>query len=597
MRLASTGNVGIGTTSPSAKLQVNGGVLLGSTYTQPTGSSWTTSNSQLILGGAHNAEFNTSGVKLLISGYNNDGSVAVYPIFAQDENGNDDFWIRNRLTDTTLPRAYFAGDVGIGTTTPQAKLDVVGSGKFLSGTGSNFLDIGRNDNEKVTVLVDDINVKFTAIQDQDSDSAHSFILNRVFQGAGANDFDIQKDGSSQLRIDTNGNVGIGTTSPGAKLHIGPNSLVSGYTPDRSTLAISDITNGGQLIIRGQSPRIWFDGTAGGNAELFLDNSKLNILSGDPTALGSSRLYIKEDGKVGIGTTSPIGRLNVVNGTSGQTYSNVSGVLIDVNGSSNSYYGLRVGSSTGNDHFCVTNAGNVGIGNGGPSEKLEVSGNVKMAETSATTDTDKFVVLDSGVLKYRTGAEVLADIGAQPSIVAPNAPTNLTTTIVNSTINVTFTASTTSGIDYYLVFSSVDGGDYGLISVIPPADFGATMSIIDDSFDATGTQAYRVYAVKNGVYSSPLTGNKSYSVTTPLEPTNMSVVNLNTAYYVQWDPPSANTRFVTAYNVYKHENATQASLSRSSATLVYSGMNTSYMYQISGANNGNFHQFWVETTIA
>lgn len=31
---------------------------------------------------------------------------------------------------------------------------------------------------------------------------------------------------------------------------------------------------------------------------------------------------------------------------------------------------------------------------------------------------------------------------------PNAPTTLTTTIVNSTINVTFTASTTTNIDYY-----------------------------------------------------------------------------------------------------------------------------------------------------
>ena len=107
-----------------------------------------------------------------------------------------------------------------------------------------------------------------------------------------------------MRVKGTGNVGIGTTNPNAKLHIGPDSLVSGYTPDRSTLAISDTTNGGQLIIRGQSPRIWFDGTAGGNAELFLDGSKLNILSGRPDALGSSRLYIKADGNVGIGTTSP-----------------------------------------------------------------------------------------------------------------------------------------------------------------------------------------------------------------------------------------------------------------------------------------------------
>ena len=206
---------------------------------------------------------------------------------------------------------------------------------------------------------------------------------------------------------------------------------------------------------------------------------------------------------------------------------------------------------------------------------------------------EWIFANNGVTTFPGNAWV----GAAKYDLTVNAPTNLTTTIVNSTINVTFTASTTTNIDYYLVFSSVSGGDYGLISVIPPADFGATMSIIDDSFDATGTQAYRVYAVKNGVYSSPLTGSKSYSVTTPLEPTNMSVVNLNKAYYVQWDPPSSNTRFVTAYNVYKHEHATQGSLSRSSATLIYSGLNTSYMYQISGANNNNFHQFWVETTIA
>jgi len=188
------------------------------------------------------------------------------------------------------------------------------------------------------------------------------------------------------------------------------------------------------------------------------------------------------------------------------------------------------------------------------------------------------------------------VGTAKYTLTVNSPSGLTTTIVNNTINVTFTASTTTNIDYYLVFSSVDGGDYGLISVIPPADFGATMSIIDDSFDVTGTQAYRVYAVKNGVYSSALTGSRAYAVTSA-EPTNMSVVNLNKAYYVQWDPPSSNARFVTAYNVYKHEHATQGSLLRSSATLIYSGLNTSYMYSINGANNTNFHQFWVETTIA
>ena len=188
------------------------------------------------------------------------------------------------------------------------------------------------------------------------------------------------------------------------------------------------------------------------------------------------------------------------------------------------------------------------------------------------------------------------VGSNKYTLTVNAPTNLVTSIVNDTINVTFTASTTSNIDNYLVFSSVAGGDYGLISVIPPADFGATMSIIDDSFNAGGTQAYRIYAVKNGVYSSALTGTKSFTVGT-VEPTNLSVVNLNTAFYIQYDAPSSKGRFITAYNIYKHEHATQSSLDRSSATLIYSGMNNSYMYQISGNNNDNFHKFWVETTVA
>jgi hypothetical protein len=38
-------------------------------------------------------------------------------------------------------------------------------------------------------------------------------------------------------------------------------------------------------------------------------------------------------------------------------------------------------------------------------------NISVVETAASFDTDKFVVLDSGVLKYRTGAQVRSDIGA------------------------------------------------------------------------------------------------------------------------------------------------------------------------------------------
>jgi hypothetical protein len=210
--------------------------------------------------------------------------------------------------------------------------------------------------------------------------------------------------------------------------------------------------------------------------------------------------------------------------------------------------------------------------------------------NVTTNTLGHVTDANGTVATRT--LTAANLG----ISAPNAPASASAAVVGNTVEVTFAASTTSDIDSYLIYSSIDGSDYGLISIVPPDDFAASMSIIDNAFDETGTQAYRVYAMKYGILSSATTASIAYAVSSA-EPTTMSVVNLNNAYYVQWNPPSSNARFVTAYNVYKHEHATQGSLSRSSASLLYSGMNTNYMYQISGTNNSNFHQFWVETTIA
>jgi len=65
--------------------------------------------------------------------------------------------------------------------------------------------------------------------------------------------------------------------------------------------------------------------------------------------------------------------------------------------------------TDSNTVILGNGANVGIGTTSPSQKLDVDGHIKMTETGATSDTDKFVVLDSGVLKYRTGAQVLSDI--------------------------------------------------------------------------------------------------------------------------------------------------------------------------------------------
>jgi len=45
--------------------------------------------------------------------------------------------------------------------------------------------------------------------------------------------------------------------------------------------------------------------------------------------------------------------------------------------------------------------------------------------NATIDTDRFVVIDSGVVKYRTGAEILSDIGGQAALTNPVTGTGTT----------------------------------------------------------------------------------------------------------------------------------------------------------------------------
>ncbi len=65
------------------------------------------------------------------------------------------------------------------------------------------LRVGRNNNEHLKVTVSDPNVVVLAKQDEDSNGAHSFILNRQFEGTGLSDFRIQHDGNDEFVISDN----------------------------------------------------------------------------------------------------------------------------------------------------------------------------------------------------------------------------------------------------------------------------------------------------------------------------------------------------------------------------------------------------------
>lgn len=69
-------------------------------------------------------------------------------------------------------------------------------------------------------------------------------------------------------------------------------------------------------------------------------------------------------------------------------------------------------------------------------KLEITGDLYVNTiVNAVTDTDKFLVSDGGVIKYRTGAEVLSDIGAQGALTLTTTGTSGPATLIGSVLNI------------------------------------------------------------------------------------------------------------------------------------------------------------------
>jgi hypothetical protein len=97
-------------------------------------------------------------------------------------------------------------------------------------------------------------------------------------------------------------------------------------------------------------------------------------------------YIKNDGNVGIGTSSPVAQLHVGNGNqSPSSTMGDPGVFIESSGTSNAYTALQV-KTGGGLGLAVTNAAKVGIGTASPGTLLHMAGGSAIrAKIVGTTD--------------------------------------------------------------------------------------------------------------------------------------------------------------------------------------------------------------------
>ena len=124
-------------------------------------------------------------------------------------------------------------------------------------------------------------------------------------------------------------------------------------------------------------------------------------------------------------------------------------------------------------------GNLILGTGAvdTGHKLTISGDLYINTiANAITDTDKFLVSDGGVIKYRTGSEVLSDIGAQGAITLTTIGSSGPSTLIGNTLNIPDYGSVLTGyVPYTGATQNVNLGEFGIGAGYFQADLSPTQA--------------------------------------------------------------------------------------------------------------------------
>jgi hypothetical protein len=255
---------------------------------------------------------------------------------------------------TFVPTMTFSsGNVGIGTVSPDSKLHISGSSTQLLVQGNNYSGIHQaqawSTNTYFGAKFDGTNevygatgrgaFKILALHDADNDPQYLAFYG-ANQGTAGNTITWNTVGFAQ---DEDGDVGIGTTSPGAQLHLLQPTLFNTTDLFRiqhneqvwgSTVTVTDfvVKSTGNVGIGTTSPgyKLTVNGTLRSSNLTIADNiihegdtnTYMSFPSNDTISWntnGSERMRINSSGNVGIGTTSPGYRLHVAGSMGMDTY--------------------------------------------------------------------------------------------------------------------------------------------------------------------------------------------------------------------------------------------------------------------------------------